>query len=286
MTALKPPASRSTSLPTASPPTASSAAATPSAAAKAPVTDTASGKPRRVPRAERELQMLEAAARLFGEKGFEATSMDDVAHACGVTKPMVYSYFESKEGLYSAMIHRAGTHLVSAFLDIGQEPDPARRLKMSLQVFLEFVERYGPSWRMVFSQPPSGVKALDAIAGYRQQIMQAAIYTLARFRPPGTDGATARALVEPYAHALLGAGEAVAQWWLHHPEKTRDEAARAINDMIDATLHLLTIKLSTLPATSGASGTLTGKRGHPARSNDRSAPPLKPATGKGRNKRV
>lgn len=213
-----------------------------------PVTDTASrGKTRRIPRAERELQMLEAAARLFGEKGFEATSMDDVAQACGVTKPMVYSYFESKEGLYSAMIHRAGNHLVTAFLEIGKESDPTRRLKMSLQIFLEFVERYGASWRMVFSQPPSGMKSMDAIAGYRQQIMQAAVYTLAKFRPVGADGKTARDIVEPYAHALLGAGEAVAQWWLHHPEKSRDEAARAINDMIDATLHLVSMKLSTLP---------------------------------------
>lgn len=214
----------------------------------------AANKTRRVPRAERELQMLEAAARLFGEKGFEATSMDDVAHACGVTKPMVYSYFESKEGLYAAMIHRAGSHLVSAFLEIGQEPDPARRLKLSLQVFLEFVERYGPSWRMVFSQAPNGVKALDAIAGYRQQIMQAAVFTLGKFRPVGSDGKVAREIVEPYAHALLGAGEAVAQWWLHHPGKSREEAARAINDMIDATLHLVSMKLSTLPVVVDAVG--------------------------------
>lgn len=204
-------------------------------------------KNRRLPRAERELQMLEAAARLFGEKGFEATSMDDVAQACGVTKPMVYSYFESKEGLYRAMIHRAGDHLVTAFLEVGAETDPARRLKLALQVFLDFVERYGPSWRMVFSANPNGSKELDAIAGYRQQILQAAVYTLGKFRPAGTDGNQARTLVEPYGHALLGAGEAIAQWWLHNPQRTREEAARAMNDMIDAMLHLVTLKLSTLP---------------------------------------
>lgn len=226
-------------------------------------------KVRRVPRAERELQMLEAAARLFGEKGFDATSMDDVAHACGVTKPMVYSYFESKEGLYAAMIHRAGSHLVSAFLEIGQEPDPARRLKMSLQVFLEFVERYGPSWRMVFSEAPNSARDIGAIAGYRQQIMQAAIYTLGKFRPPGSDGKAARELVEPYAHALLGAGEAIAQWWLHNPDKTRDEASRAINDMIDATLHLVTMKLSTLPALPADTGTMSGKKARSAKSQSK-----------------
>lgn len=217
------------------------------ATAAAPIAAT-EAKLRRVPRAERELQMLEAAARLFGEKGFEATSMDDVAHACGVTKPMVYSYFESKEGLYAAMIHRAGSHLVTAFLELSQEKDPARQLKLSLQIFLDFVERYGPSWRMVFSAAPNGVREMGAIAGYRQQILQAAVYTLGKFRPEGSDGKVAREWVEPYAHALLGAGEAIAQWWLHHPEKTRDDASRAINDMIDATLHLVSMKLSTLPA--------------------------------------
>lgn len=217
-------------------------------AAPKPTTNTDIAKIRRVPRAERELQMLEAAARLFGEKGFEATSMDDVAHACGVTKPMVYSYFQSKEGLYTTMINRAGSHLVTAFLEIGTEQDPARRLKLSLKVFLDFVERYGPSWRMVFSELPNSPKELGAIAAYRKQVLQALIYTLGKFRPPGADGNAARVIVEPYAHALLGAGEAIAQWWLSHPDKTKDDAYRAIENTIDATLELITTKLQPLPA--------------------------------------
>ncbi len=210
---------------------------------KAPATDEPA-KVKRVPRAERELQMLEAAAQLFGEKGFEATSMDDVAQACGVTKPMIYSYFQSKEGLYAAMINRAGTHLVTAFLEIGKETSPKIRLHKALHVFLDFVERYGGSWRMVFSTAPNGKSDIGAIAGYRKQILQATIYTLGKFRPEGMSGEIARPLTEPYAHALLGAGEAIAQWWLSSPDKTKLDAEKILDEFIETTIGLVLNKLN------------------------------------------
>ena len=68
---------------------------------------------RRLPRAEREAQMLRAAATLFASHGFHATSMDDVAAACGVTKPMVYSYFGSKEGLMTTLLEQTGNMLLA-----------------------------------------------------------------------------------------------------------------------------------------------------------------------------
>src|SRR4051794_4592033 len=83
---------------------------------------------RRLPRAEREKQMLEVAARLFGQQGYDATSMDDIASACGVTKPMLYQYFGSKEGLYQTLLARAGTYVLSAIGELAMQRDPTVRL--------------------------------------------------------------------------------------------------------------------------------------------------------------
>src|SRR5688500_14107879 len=65
------------------------------------------GGTKKMPRAQREAQLLDLAERAFAERGFQAVSMDDIAAAAGVTKPLIYSYFGSKEGLYLAGIRRA-----------------------------------------------------------------------------------------------------------------------------------------------------------------------------------
>src|SRR5687767_14290304 len=69
---------------------------------------------RRVPRVERQQQMLDVAARVFAERGYHAASMDEIAAEVGVSKPMLYAYFDSKEGLYLACIDRAGQDLLES----------------------------------------------------------------------------------------------------------------------------------------------------------------------------
>uniref|UniRef100_UPI00037A42DC TetR/AcrR family transcriptional regulator n=1 Tax=Solimonas variicoloris TaxID=254408 RepID=UPI00037A42DC len=54
----------------------------------------------RVPRAFREEQLLDVAQALFAKQGYQGTSIEDIAAAAGVTRPMVYNYFESKDGIY------------------------------------------------------------------------------------------------------------------------------------------------------------------------------------------
>lgn len=55
---------------------------------------------------ERQTQIVEAAARLFAEKGFDGTSVDDIAEACGVAPGLIYHYFDSKTGILKALIER------------------------------------------------------------------------------------------------------------------------------------------------------------------------------------
>ena len=61
-----------------------------------------------VPRVDRETQILQIASEHFGTAGFAATSVAAVAEAAGISKPLIYSYFGSKEGLYEACLERGG----------------------------------------------------------------------------------------------------------------------------------------------------------------------------------
>src|SRR5438270_10739756 len=69
---------------------------------------------RRMPRAQREDEMLEAAGQAFAAHGFHAASMDEIAEAAGISKPMLYNYFGSKEGLYFAYVNLSYRDLIAA----------------------------------------------------------------------------------------------------------------------------------------------------------------------------
>ena len=65
-----------------------------------------------MPRAEREQRMLDAAGRAFARDGYHDSSMDEIARVAGISKPMLYNYFGSKEGLYVAYVRRSGRTLL------------------------------------------------------------------------------------------------------------------------------------------------------------------------------
>src|ERR1035437_876579 len=85
----------------------------------------ASGSQRRMPRPQRERQMLEVAGKAFAARGFHAVSMDEIAERAGISKPMLYHYFGSKEGLYVAYVRQQGTALLAGMRDATQPGAPA-----------------------------------------------------------------------------------------------------------------------------------------------------------------
>src|SRR5688500_9404660 len=103
---------------------------------------------RKVPREVREPQMLAAAERAFAERGFHAASVDAIAEASGITKPMIYAYFGSKEGLYRACMQRARARLLAALRDgVDTTAAPDQQLWHGLLAVFTFVERERDSWR-------------------------------------------------------------------------------------------------------------------------------------------
>ena len=80
---------------------------------------------RLVPRAVREEQMLEVAGEVFAERGFHAASMDEIAERADISKPMLYAYFGSKDGLYGSYMERVGARLLAA-MDAASTPRSSR----------------------------------------------------------------------------------------------------------------------------------------------------------------
>jgi AcrR family transcriptional regulator len=80
-------------------------------AANAGRSEAGAGPVRRMRRAERHEQILDAATRAFARAGFAATSLDDVAAEAGITRMILYRHFDSKAGMYRAVLDRACTRL-------------------------------------------------------------------------------------------------------------------------------------------------------------------------------
>ena len=104
-------------------------------------------------KAEREQQILAAAEEVFAERGFQNTSMDEVSLRVGVSKPMLYEYFSSKEGLLLACVARIRADLHSATLDAvsAAEPHgPRAVLEAGLEAYFDFADRHGRDWAVPF----------------------------------------------------------------------------------------------------------------------------------------
>lgn len=94
----------------------------------------------RMPRAQRRTQLLELATRVFTQKGFQGTSMDDIAFAAGVTKPVLYQHFSSKETLYVEVIDIIAEQLFDEVREIGSfDGDTRGRVRHGLVRFYQLV---------------------------------------------------------------------------------------------------------------------------------------------------
>ena len=94
----------------------------------------------RMPRAQRRSQLLNLATRVFTERGYHGTSMDDIAGAAGVTKPVLYQHFSSKETLYVEVIDIIADELLAGVRAIGDfEGETTGRVRYGLERFFHLV---------------------------------------------------------------------------------------------------------------------------------------------------
>jgi len=172
--------------------------------------------------------MVDAATKLFSSHGFAAVSMDDVAAAAGITKPLLYNYFGSKEGLFAACAERAGAELRTQLHDLleGSELAPDERLWAGIGAVFEFVEHHRLAWELLY--PPVGRPAgpVGEEADHARHAMEELLVSL--FADTATSaGVAGEALahVGPLARAFTAATIAMATDWVSRSSEPRELAA-------------------------------------------------------------
>ena len=179
-------------------------------------------------------QTLGVAHGLFAERGYADVTMDEIAAAVGVTKPLLYNYFGNKERLYIACMEQAGDSLIKTVGEaIAGTDSPGDALGAGVRAFFAFLDSDRAAWAVLFDEtlPVSGEVA-DRVASYRDQIVALVSQSLLAQLPEARRGA-ARIEIEALSAALLGAAEELARWWLRNEAISAGEAAELLISTVE-----------------------------------------------------
>jgi AcrR family transcriptional regulator len=191
-------------------------------------------------------QTLGAAHELFAERGYAAVTMDEIAAAVGVTKPLLYNYFGNKEQLYIACMERAGDSLINTIAEaVGETANPGDALGAGVRAFFDFLDTDRAAWAVLFDETlPHGGEVFDRVVSYRGQIVDLVSASLLAQMPMRRREA-AEVEVAALSTALLGAAEGLARWWLRTEAISASEAAELLVSTVEPGLRTRSAPTST-----------------------------------------
>ncbi|MBM36487.1 MAG: TetR/AcrR family transcriptional regulator [Actinomycetota bacterium] len=172
----------------------------------------------RLPAAERREQLLDVAMTAFAANGYHGTSMNDVAKAAGITKPVLYQHFASKRDLYVELVDDVADRLAN---EVVSAVDPAdthfQRTVGALSAYFSFVEKNQREFQLLFGR--STPRDEETANGGRmvETRMSATIAEILRQWLHGDE-------VELYARAIVTMSEGVCRHWLTQPDRPSADA--------------------------------------------------------------
>jgi AcrR family transcriptional regulator len=172
---------------------------------------------RRLPNEQRRALIVDAAGRLFGERGYDATRLDDVAAAAGVTKPILYRHFDDKRALYRALLERHRDDLARFPAAMPVEGTPEERLRAVLELWVTYVDTHSYAWKMLFRDTGGGPE----IQAFRGAVHERARAVLAGLIA-GVGGKRIPAREHQPLAELMSMGMAsLVLWWMDSPDVPR-----------------------------------------------------------------
>ena len=166
---------------------------------------------RRLPAHERRPQLLAVATAVFAEHGFHGASMNQVAEAAGVTKPVLYQHFRSKRELYRELVEDVGVRLEDAITkSTAQAPGPRQQVEAGFRTYFAWVAEDPASFVVLFGGATRADDDFAATALRVESTIAGAIAALIDVE--GLDAEGRRVL----AHGLVGIAESTSRHWMTH----------------------------------------------------------------------
>jgi AcrR family transcriptional regulator len=180
-------------------------------------------------------KILDAARTMFGNRGFDATSIAEIGVGAGISKSVLYHYFGSKAGLYQALLEHDGQALIAFVAAAVPPPDEdAPRLRAGVDAFLTFLSEHPETWKLMTRDPPADPQLREL----HKRIDDSVGATLRHLLAAPAKRTARPELVDLVALAV----RTYASWWQDHPEVPREEVVDAIADLAAASAHRINPK--------------------------------------------
>ncbi len=179
-------------------------------------------------------RILQSALELFSSKGYDATSVREICEASGITKPTLYHFYGSKEGVYRALVEGVLERFRAELVDRIGEPGPVElRLRRVARQYFDAARGHRDLMRFLFSivhNPPESAPAIDLSSFYEDIVRRVSEVTDEGVRR----GELAPGPTDVRMLLLMGAlGEALCGWMLHgRPELTHDLADSIVDTLL------------------------------------------------------
>ena len=176
---------------------------------------------RRLTAAARRAQLIDVGRAVFARRGYDATSVEEIAEHAKVSKPIIYEHFGGKEGLYAVVVDREMEYVVRRIAEAISSGSPRERVERAALAFLTYVRDH----RDGFAVLAHGAPVASATGGMSSLLNDVAervgdIFA-ATFKDAGYDPKAAPI----YAHALIGMVTSVGQWWTEARKPGVEEVA-------------------------------------------------------------
>lgn len=179
----------------------------------------------RLAAADRRQQLLDVAGGLFAEQGYHGLSMEQLAVAAGVSKPVLYQHFESKRDLYLALVRDAVAEMESQVRKaLEGTQDNKARVQGSIGAYFDFIE--DRRFQLLLTAERTDTAVRDEVEGAERRIATV-IGTLV-----AEDAGLSLTAAQFLAATVQGLATNGAQWWVEHPEVSKDEAVRLLSRLV------------------------------------------------------
>jgi len=168
---------------------------------------------------QRREQLVDVGRSLFAERGFDGTSVEEIATKAGVSKPVVYEHFGGKEGLYAVVVDREVQRLLDAITGSLVAVHPRQVLERVGFALLDYVEQNSDGFRILVRDSPVATSTGTFSSLLNDVSSQVEHLLVDQFRMSGFDARYA----PMYSQMLVGMVALTGQWWLDAREPSKDE---------------------------------------------------------------
>ncbi|CAA9211593.1 MAG: Transcriptional regulator, AcrR family [uncultured Acidimicrobiales bacterium] len=186
----------------------------------------------RLPAAARRRQLLDTAVAMFAASGFHDTSMNDVAEAAGVTKPVLYQHFASKRDLFLELLQDVGDQLLGALLAATDAAaGPRQQVEVGFAAYFRYVDQNRSAFTVLFG---SGARPDAEFAEAARRVEAAIAESVGALIDADIDDVHRRTI----AYGVVGLAESTSRRWLAQDlDLDPDLLARQVSDLAWAGLR-------------------------------------------------